>query len=72
MKLATGKVVGGKVVVDGGALPEGALVTVLTREADEPFDISPELATELDIALAEDARGESVPLAEALRQLRAD
>ena len=70
MKLATGKVVGGKVVVDSGPLPEGSHVTVLTREAEEPFDISPELAAELDIALAEEARGEAIPLAEALRQLR--
>ncbi len=71
MKLATGKVVGGKVVVDSGSLPEGSRVTVLAREDDEPFDIPPELAAELDIALGEEARGETIPLAEALRQLRA-
>ena len=71
MKLATGKVVDGKVVVEGGTLPEGSHVTVLAREDDEPFDVSPELAAELDIALAEVARGEAIPLAEALKQLRA-
>jgi hypothetical protein len=71
MKLATGKVVDGKVVVEGESLPEGSRVTVLAREDDEPFDVSPELAAELDIALAEVARGEAIPLAEALKQLRA-
>jgi hypothetical protein len=72
MKLATGKVVGGKVVVEGGTLAEGTYVTVLAREADEPFEISLELAAELGIALAEEARGEAIPLNEALRQLRSD
>ncbi|MBX3645705.1 MAG: hypothetical protein KF720_21815 [Rubrivivax sp.] len=72
MKLATGKVVGGKVVVEGAALAEGSYVTVLAREADESFEISPELAAELDIALSEEARGESIPLNEALRRLRSD
>lgn len=71
MKVATGTVVDGKVVVDGASLPEGSHVTVLAREDDEPFEVSPELAAELDIALAEATRGEAVPLAEALRQLRA-
>lgn len=32
MQLATGTVVNGKVVVEGLELPEGTLVTVLTRE----------------------------------------
>ena len=35
MQLATGTVVGGKVVVDGDPLPEGAIVTILAREADQ-------------------------------------
>lgn len=37
MKVATGKVVEGKVVVDGVTLDEGSLVTVLTREAEGTF-----------------------------------
>jgi hypothetical protein len=39
MQLATGTVVEGKVVVEGEALPEGARVTILVREADEPFEV---------------------------------
>ena len=41
MKIATGKVVGGKVVVDGGPLEEGASVTVLARDGENGFTLSP-------------------------------
>ena len=34
MKLATGTVVNGKIVLDGAALPEGTVVTVLAPEGD--------------------------------------
>ena len=34
MKVATGKVIDGKVVVEGTALDEGAMVTVLARDDD--------------------------------------
>jgi hypothetical protein len=37
MQLATGTVVGGKVVVEGDPLPEGTIVTILARESDETF-----------------------------------
>ncbi len=36
MQVATGTVVNGKIEVEGVALPEGALVAVVTRGADEP------------------------------------
>ena len=39
MQLATGIVVDGKVVVEGESLPEGAVVTILVREADETFRV---------------------------------
>ena len=45
-------------------------VTVLAREVDEAFEVPPELEAELDLSLAEAARGEAIPLADALRQLR--
>jgi hypothetical protein len=43
MQLATGTVVDGKVVVEGESLPEGARVTILVREAEETFEVPPEL-----------------------------
>ena len=70
MKIASGKVVGGKVVLEGDAFAEGAEVTVLAREDDETFSVSPEQEDELLSAIAELERGESVPAAELLARLR--
>ena len=42
MKIAAGKVAGGKVVVDGAPLEEGAPVTVLARDSESRFTLSPE------------------------------
>jgi len=38
MKVATGKIVDGKVVLEGEPLAEGSVVTVLARRDDETFD----------------------------------
>ena len=70
MKLATGTVVEGKIVLHGDALPEGTLVTVLARENDETFDVPLELEAELDESLAQAARGETIAVADALKRLR--
>jgi hypothetical protein len=70
MKLATGKVVQGKVVVEGDALPEGAIVTVLTTEDEGTFDVPPELEAELSESLAQAARGETVSVGDVLARLR--
>jgi hypothetical protein len=53
MQLATGKVVNGKVVVEGLDLPEGATVIVLTRDNAPPVKLSPEDEAELLEALDE-------------------
>lgn len=70
MQLATGTVVGGKIVVEGEPLPEGAIVTILAREADETFEVPPELEPELLESLAQAARGETISAAEMLERLR--
>ena len=70
MKLATGTVVEGKVVIDGDTLREGMIVTVLAREVDETFEVPLDLERELDESLAQAARGESVPISDVLRRLR--
>ena len=70
MQLATGTVVGGKIVVEGEPLPEGAIVTILAREADETFEVPPELEPELLESLAQTARGETISAAEMLERLR--
>ena len=70
MQLATGTVVGGKVVVEGDPLPEGAIVTILAREADETFEVPPELEAELLESIAQAERGETISAEEMLERLR--
>ena len=70
MKLATGTVIDGKIVLQGEPLREGAVVTVLAREDDETFDIPTELEAELVQSLAEADRDETVTADEVLRRLR--
>ena len=70
MQLATGIVVGGKVVVEADPLPEGAAVTILTREADETFEVSPELEAELLESIAQADRDKTISADELLERLR--
>jgi hypothetical protein len=70
MQLATGIVVKGKVVVEGEPLPEGTVVTILAREADETFEVSPELEAELAASIAEADRGETIAADELIDRLR--
>ncbi len=70
MQLATGTVVGGKVVVEGDPLPEGTIVTILAREADETFEVPPELEAELLESIAQADRGETISADELLERLR--
>jgi hypothetical protein len=72
MQLTTGTVIGGKIVIDGEPLPEGAVVTVLAREDGETFIVPPELEADLDAAIAEAQRGELIPGDEVLRALRGE
>lgn len=69
MKIATGKVVGGKVVVDGAPLEEGESVTVLARNAENGFTLSPEDEAELLLSIAEADRGETISAEELFAKL---
>ena len=70
MQLAIGTVVGGKIVLEGDPLPEGAVVTILARETHETFEVPPELEAELDESLAQAARGETISADVLLKRLR--
>ena len=70
MVMTSGRVVVGKVVVDGDPLPEGARVTVMTREADETFVLDADAEAELLASIAEADRGELIPASEVLDKLR--
>jgi hypothetical protein len=70
MKVATGTVVDGKVVVEGEPLAEGTKVTVVLREDDESFDLTPEEEEELLASVAEIERGDYITADELLERLR--
>ena len=55
MTVAQGTVQDGKVVLQGVALPEGAIVTVLADDDRPPVKLSPELEAELNAAIDEAA-----------------
>jgi hypothetical protein len=69
MKIATGRVVGGKVVIDGAPLEEGMSVTVLARDDENGFTLSPEEEAELLLSIAEADRGDSISAEEVLQKL---
>src|SRR5438309_1637403 len=56
MQIASGKVVDGRVELDG-ELPEGASVTVIARDDDETFEADPETEKMLLDAIAQCERG---------------
>jgi hypothetical protein len=70
MKVATGTVIDGKVVVEGESLEEGTKVTVVLREDEEFFDLTPEQEAELLASIAEIERGEYITAEELLERLR--
>lgn len=70
MKVATGRVVRGKVVLEGEPLAEGSVVTVLATDDDETFDVSPNEEQALLEAIAQADRGEVVSWEELQERLR--
>jgi len=47
MKLVTGKVVAGRIEIEGERLKEGSTVTVLAQEDDERFELTADQEAEL-------------------------
>jgi hypothetical protein len=69
MRIASGKVVAGKVVVEGEPLAEGATVTVLAPDNDESFELSPEDESLLLESIREAEQGHVIEGAALLRNL---
>ena len=68
MRVATGKVIAGKIVVDGNPFAEGSTVTILAAEDDETFDLSANEEAALLAAIEEAERGELVEGDQLLRE----
>ena len=71
MQIASGKVVGGRIELDA-ELPEGASVTVITRDADETFEVDDATERMLLDAIAQCESGRTVPLENVLSDPRND
>ncbi len=70
MKVVTGKVIAGRIVVEGEPLEEGCTVTVLAPESDEAFVLDSESEQALFAAMAEADRGEVITGEELMNKLR--
>ncbi len=70
MKVVSGKVIAGRIVVEGEPLEEGCTVTVLAPERDEAFVLDSEAEASLLAAIAEADRGETITGDGLLNRLR--
>jgi hypothetical protein len=70
MKVSTGRVIGGKVVLEGEPLTEGSVVTVVARDDEETFDVSPDDERALLEAIDQADRGQIVSWEDLREQLR--
>jgi hypothetical protein len=70
MKITTGIVVDGKVVVEGESLAEGSTVTVVLLDNEEAFELTPAEEDELLDSIAQIERGEFVSGEQLLERLR--
>jgi len=70
MRVASGRVIDGRVDLLGAELPEGASVTVLLHEGDETFEVDEETEKMLLDSIAQCDRGQTVPFETVLEELR--
>ena len=69
MRVASGKAIAGKVVIDGAPFEEGASVTVIAADDAETFELGPEDEAALLAAIADANRGEVVDGVELIAKL---
>jgi hypothetical protein len=70
MRVATGRVVEGKVVVEGEPWTEGTVVTVVGRDDEDTFEVSADQERALLEAVAQADRGEVISWEAFREQLR--
>jgi hypothetical protein len=70
MRVTTGTVLSGKVILDDSSLIDGTDVLVITRERGEAINLSPEELAELEAGIAEADRGETISGEELFARLR--
>lgn len=70
MRVATGTVVAGQVVLDDSEFIDGTHVVVLSRDREDEVRLSPDELAELEAGLAEADRGETISGEELFARLR--
>ena len=70
MRITTGAVVSGKVILDDPSLIDGTDVLVVTRERDDEIRLSPDELAELEAGIAEADRGDTITGDELFARLR--
>ena len=70
MRVTTGTVVSGKVILDDPSLTDGTDVIVVTREREDAVFLSPEELAELEAGIAEADRGDTISGDELFARLR--
>jgi hypothetical protein len=70
MRVASGRIIDGRVELEDVQLPEGASVTVLMPEGEQTFEADAETERMLLDSIAQSERGQTVPLAKVLEELR--
>ena len=70
MRVTSGTVVAGKVVLDDPSLTDGTDVLVVTRGREDDVGLSPEELAELEAGIAEADRGETISGDELFARLR--
>jgi hypothetical protein len=70
MRVASGRIIDGRVELDDAQLPEGASVTVLMPEGEQTFEADAETERMLLESIAQCERGQTVPFAKVIEELR--
>ena len=70
MRVASGRVVDGRVELVDAEFPEGSAVTVLLPEDDETFEADEETERMLLESIAQCERGQTVPFDQVIEELR--
>jgi hypothetical protein len=70
MRVASGRVIDGRVKLMDTELPEGAAVTVLLSDGDETFEADEETEKMLLESIAQCERGQTIPFEKVLQELR--
>ena len=70
MRVATGTIVAGQVVLDDSAFIDGTQVVVVSRDEEADVRLSPEELAELEAGIAEAERGDMISGEELFARLR--